>query len=128
MTMIIRRTALSLAALTLMLIAPVSSPVFSAPVETSTIAVGDQPTSVAFSPNGKLAYVTNHGVDSVSVITVKTGSVASTIAVGDRPSSVAFSPGAYSTTMNLSVAPQPSGSFSDAGTTSPCNRQVFLQL
>jgi HK97 family phage prohead protease len=30
--------------------------------------------------------------------------------------------------LNLSVEPQPSGFFSDAGTTSPCNRQVFLQL
>jgi hypothetical protein len=33
-----------------------------------------------------------------------------------------------STTVNLSAALQPSGSFSDDGTTSPCNRQVFLHL
>ena len=34
----------------------------------------------------------------------------------------------YSTTVNLSAALQSSGSFSDAGTTSPCNRHAFLQL
>jgi DNA-binding beta-propeller fold protein YncE len=73
MTMTIRRTALSLAALTLMLVAPVTAPVFAAPAVVDTITVGANPTSVAFSPNGKKAYVASFFDDTVSVITVRTG-------------------------------------------------------
>jgi YVTN family beta-propeller protein len=48
---------------------------------------------VAFSPNGKKAYVANANDGTVSVITVATGAVAAdTIDVGDGPASVAFSP------------------------------------
>jgi YVTN family beta-propeller protein len=48
---------------------------------------------VAFSPNGKKAYVTNYLDDTVSVITVATGAVAADpITVGNGPYSVAFSP------------------------------------
>jgi YVTN family beta-propeller protein len=47
---------------------------------------------VAFSPNGKRAYVANLSDDTVSVITVATGDVVDTITVGDGPSSAAFSP------------------------------------
>jgi YVTN family beta-propeller protein len=47
---------------------------------------------VAFSPNGKKAYVTNAGDNTVSVINVKTGEETDTINVGDNPYSVAFSP------------------------------------
>ena len=92
MTMTIRRTALSLASLTLTLVATVTSPVFAAPTVTDTITVGMNPNSVAFSPNGKKAYVANIFDDTVSVITVKTGAVTDTISVGDGPYSVAFSP------------------------------------
>jgi YVTN family beta-propeller protein len=59
---------------------------------TDTIDVGDQPFSVAFSPNGKKAYVANYLGSTVSVITVKTGEETDTIDVGDIPYSVAFSP------------------------------------
>ena len=41
---------------------------------------------------------------------------------------LAFRPAVSTTTVNLSAALQPSGSFSDTGTTSPCNRQAFLQF
>jgi YVTN family beta-propeller protein len=47
---------------------------------------------VAFTPNGKKAYVTNSSGGTVSVITVATGTVSRRIRVGDDPISVAFSP------------------------------------
>jgi YVTN family beta-propeller protein len=47
---------------------------------------------VAFSPNGKKAYVANYFDDTVSIITVSTGKVSRKIRVGDYPNSVAFSP------------------------------------
>jgi YVTN family beta-propeller protein len=60
---------------------------------TSTIPVGSNPNSVAFSPNGTTAYVANYGNSTVSVIDVATGTVTSTIPVGvGSPHSVAFSP------------------------------------
>ena len=68
MTMTTRRTVLSLAALSLMTVTVVTSPVFAAPTVTGTITVGDRPVSVAFSPNGKKAYVANYGAHTVSVI------------------------------------------------------------
>lgn len=66
--MSIGRTAWSLAAATLMLVASVTAPAFAAPVVVDTISVGLGPMSVAFTPNGKSAYVTNAGDDTVSVI------------------------------------------------------------
>ncbi|MCX5945418.1 MAG: hypothetical protein NTZ53_08990 [Cyanobacteria bacterium] len=39
-----------------------------------------------------------------------------------------LSPALSSTTVNLPAALQPSGSFSEDGSTSPCNRQIFLHL
>ena len=92
MTITIRRTALSLTAATLMMVAPVTTPVFAAPAVADTITVGSVPVTVAFSPNGKKAYVTNIEDDTVSVIRVATGDVTDTIPVGDDPYSVAFSP------------------------------------
>jgi DNA-binding beta-propeller fold protein YncE len=68
MSMTIRHTALSLAAVTLMLVAPVTTPVVAAPAVVDTITVGTNPASVAFSPNGKEAYVANSDNDTVSVI------------------------------------------------------------
>ncbi|CAB4581835.1 unannotated protein [freshwater metagenome] len=57
------------------------------------INVGDFPISVAFTPDGKTAYVVNQGDVSVSAINVKTGTVqGAPINVGDFPTSVAFSP------------------------------------
>jgi YVTN family beta-propeller protein len=88
----IKKSSLSLAAASLILLAPVTTPVFAAPAVVDTITVGESPYSVAFSPNGKTAYVANRADDTVSVITVATGNSSNTITVGDYPQSVAFSP------------------------------------
>jgi YVTN family beta-propeller protein len=59
---------------------------------TDTITVGADPISVAFSPNGKKAYVTNYDDETLSIINVASGEVTDTITVGGYPISVAFSP------------------------------------
>jgi YVTN family beta-propeller protein len=75
-----------------MMVVSVPASAVAPPTVTSTIDVGDAPYSVAFSPNGKKAYVTNYDDDTVSVITVATGAVSEPITVGNIPASVAFSP------------------------------------
>ena len=87
-----RSRAVSLALFSLMMVVSVPAPAGAAPVVTGIISVGDAPNSVAFSPNGKKAYVANYNEDTVSVITVATGEETSTITVGNGPTSVAFSP------------------------------------
>jgi YVTN family beta-propeller protein len=52
------------------------------------IPVGSLPLDVAFSSNGKLAFVTNRESDNVSVINTKSKTVIKTIAVGDEPLSI----------------------------------------
>lgn len=52
------------------------------------IAVGSLPLDVAFSSNGKLAFVTNRYSDSVSVINTKTKTVIKTLDVGGEPVSI----------------------------------------
>ena len=85
--------AMSLALLSLMTVVSVPTPAGAAPRVTSTIIVGDAPQSVAVSPNGRKAYVTNLSDGTVSVINVKTGTVqGDPIDVGDAPASVAFTP------------------------------------
>jgi YVTN family beta-propeller protein len=52
----------------------------------TTIAVGDEPSNVAFTPDGRYAYVLNVNSDNVSVIDVATHTVVgSPIAVGINP-------------------------------------------
>jgi YVTN family beta-propeller protein len=51
----------------------------------ATIAVGDAPAEVTFSPDGSHAFVANTGSDSVSVIDVASKTVVETIQVGDTP-------------------------------------------
>ena len=58
----------------------------------ATIPVGNIPGAVAFTPDGKYAYVTNGGDGTVSVITTATGEVSATITVGSFPGSVTFTP------------------------------------
>jgi len=64
----------------------------------ASISVGRRPIHIAFTPNGRLAYVTNNGKpfdhvpDSVSVIDTATSSVLTTITVGDGASGVATTP------------------------------------
>ena len=47
---------------------------------------------ISFNPSGTLAYVTNYGGGTVSVINPSTGTVTGTITVGSEPVSVAFNP------------------------------------
>lgn len=58
----------------------------------ATIAVGDFPLEVAFSPDGSRAYVTNFVSNTVSVIDTATDTVIATVPVGQRPVGVAVSP------------------------------------
>ncbi|MGC9157329.1 MAG: YncE family protein, partial [Candidatus Micrarchaeia archaeon] len=58
----------------------------------NTIKVGSEPYGVAFNPSGTLAYVTNYGSDTVSVIDVSTNTIVNTITVGSEPTGVAFNP------------------------------------
>ena len=59
---------------------------------TTTTVVGHQPSAVAFSPDGALAYVPNQGSGSVSVLALATGAVTTTLEVGNIPTGVAVSP------------------------------------
>ncbi|MEV0946128.1 YncE family protein [Rhodococcus sp. NPDC049939] len=98
-----RRTAGLAAALTagLMLAA---APTAHADTLTKVIRVGGGPSEVAITPNGKRAYVTNSGSDTVSVINTFTQRVTDTIEVGDRPTGVAITPDgtrAYVTNSNV---------------------------
>lgn len=56
----------------------------------TTIPVGDAPTGVAITPDGRRVYVTNAGDDTVSVINTKLNAVISTLQVGDSPQKVAI--------------------------------------
>ena len=56
------------------------------------ITVGRGPDAVAFTPDGKHAYVTNYGDGTVSVITTATGAVSAPITVGKVPDGVAICP------------------------------------
>ncbi|MDN4599270.1 cell wall-binding repeat-containing protein [Leifsonia sp. NPDC014704] len=83
-----------IAATALLLVAGV---IASAPAsaDTGTFTVGNNPASVAFSPDGSAAYVTNdldaENPGSVSVINPNTGQVAATIPVGINPHGVSVS-------------------------------------
>ena len=56
------------------------------------IAVGDRPESVAITPDGKYAYVTNYGGNSVSVIEAGLRRNVGTIKVGEGPIGIAITP------------------------------------
>jgi YVTN family beta-propeller protein len=72
---------------------------------TTAIPVGDEPHSVAITPDGRRIYVTNYASGNVSVIDTNSNSVITTIPVGDRPEAVAITPDghAYITTFDLLV-------------------------
>jgi YVTN family beta-propeller protein len=59
---------------------------------TATIPVGHDASSVAVSPSGTRAYVTNVTSDTMSVINTATNHVTTTIPAGHRPGTVALSP------------------------------------
>ena len=48
---------------------------------------------MAITPDGTRAYVTNHGLGSVSVIDTASNTVVATVGVGDGPEGVAVTPG-----------------------------------
>ena len=68
-----------------------------APVLGSPFSTGQQPSSVAFSPDGKLLATADAGANKVSVFSVASGGALSEVSgspypTGQQPSSVAFSP------------------------------------
>lgn len=67
---------------------------FPSGVAGTSIPVGTLPRDVAFSPDGKTAYVTNDAGDSVTQINVGSGTVEATIALptGSGPQALAVSP------------------------------------
>jgi YVTN family beta-propeller protein len=73
-----------------------------AEVSPVTIAVGDTPVSVAFNPEGDIAYVTNRLSNTVSVIDVFQHKVIATIPVGTQPVGIALTEeGRYSAVANV---------------------------
>ena len=66
--MMIQSRTLALALLSLMTVFVLPARADATPSVTSTINVGVAPTSVAFTPNGKTAYVANFADNTVSVI------------------------------------------------------------
>jgi YVTN family beta-propeller protein len=69
----------------------VVNPATNRPIGTP-IAVGEKPESVAITPDGKYAYVTNYGGDSVSVIETGVRRNVGTIKVGEGPIGIAITP------------------------------------
>jgi YVTN family beta-propeller protein len=68
------------------------------------IPVGGQPNDVAFTPDGKKAFVSNRLDDTVSVLDVATHSVVDTIPVGDEPHGVLVDRrGKYLYVLNTSI-------------------------
>ncbi len=59
---------------------------------TATVNVGNTPSGVCISPDGKKVYVSNGGSNTVSVINTATNTVTSTIAVGTSPYGICISP------------------------------------
>ena len=71
----------------------------------ATIPVGKSPIGVAFTRDGKHAYVGNNGDGTVSVITTATGVVSGTFTIGTNPAGVAFTPdGKHAYVSNNSTA------------------------
>ena len=59
---------------------------------TATIAVGTDPTDIAFDPGNNNLYVTNFGSNTVSVISDESNSVIGNISVGSGPIKIAYDP------------------------------------
>ena len=95
------------------------------PVAGSPFATGGEPSSIAFSPNGNIAAVTNMGSNTVSVYTVNpatgvfTPVAGSPFATGKHPESITFSPNGNiaavnnvgSNTVNIYEVNQETGEF-----------------
>ncbi len=58
----------------------------------TTSRVGRDPVGIAIRPNGKTAYVTNNGSNSVTPIALATHTPRAPISVGKRPAGIAITP------------------------------------
>ncbi len=68
----------------------------------NTLSVGNQPDHITINPQGTLAYVSNFGSGTVSVINLATNTVANTITVENGPQGIAFNPsGTFAYVTNL---------------------------
>jgi YVTN family beta-propeller protein len=56
------------------------------------VTVGSQPHWIGLSPDGKTAYMTNEGSNTVSVVDLGTDTVVQTIPVGNAPRKIAVQP------------------------------------
>ncbi|WP_163803874.1 beta-propeller fold lactonase family protein [Mycolicibacterium anyangense] len=60
--------------------------------QSAQIAVGDTPSALAVSPDGKRLYVANLGDNSLSVVDTSTNTTIATVGVGSNPVALALSP------------------------------------
>jgi YVTN family beta-propeller protein len=92
------------------------------------IHVGDNPQSIAITPDGAYAFVANHDADTVSVIDVHAAAVVGNpIAVGDGPRDISVSPdGAYVYVLNQNGG-QESISVIDTSTRKTVGDPIILQ-
>jgi YVTN family beta-propeller protein len=63
----------------------------TAMVELQKIVVGDRPISVALTPDGASAYVTNFNSNTVSIIDTASNTVTGSVPIGQRPVGIAIS-------------------------------------
>ncbi len=91
--------------------------------QTHQSLVGVNPLGVTISPNGTLAYVSNHGSNTVSVINTATNTVTATIPVGLQPQGIAFTPNgafAYIANENSNAVSVIQYSYEYGGRYNPC--------
>ena len=62
------------------------------PTVVASVPVGHQPGRVAVTPDGRHAYITDYGANTVSVIDTADNALAATIRVGQKPTVVAVAP------------------------------------
>ena len=56
------------------------------------IKLGNGPDAIAITPDGKAAYITNWGSDTVTPIQTATGTASKPIKVGNQPIAIAITP------------------------------------
>ena len=117
------------------------TPMPSTAVAPATISVGQAPTGVAISPDGRHAYITNQNSANVSVIDTVRNTITAAVSVGSRPFGVTTTPDgrhAYVTnfgsntvsvidTLTNTVATTiPVGSFPGAVAITPAGRHAYV--
>jgi len=86
------RISVTIASLTAVALLATGALPASAIGETSSLGVGTSPLYIAVTPDGTRAYVTNNGLNTVSVINTATIAIVKSIAVGSKPTGIAVSP------------------------------------